>query len=444
MGDENNEIQKCPPHGQGTVDEINFSELLNKDKKRKGSPIRAQDTKMKKAARKIKKNTSPILTSNRFELLQDEGLMETDNIINEDNTDQGKILKPVPIVVHGSIKTHDGLINKIKSHVKGKFHIKYNRDRINIHTTTIEDYKELLNNIDEGTEFHTYIMKQDKTKAFVIHGLTNNLSTEDLQSELQELGVKAEKCNIMYGTNNPLYMITVKGNANVHMLNQKVKYLVYTKIWWEKYYNKRLITQCHRCQEWGHATTNCHANPKCLKCPSSHLTRECKKSREEPAKCANCEGSHPANSTKCEVYQRRVEWINSHKNRKPIDMAKKSPLQQQQINIHNNKEFPNIRVRGDGTTISKEETVTAIRKVGPSISYKETLINSKHTNRIGNDVQDLNTLFNEMKTLQQLVNVPQMIRLVSELNKKLVECRTPMEKFQVFYDFSIILNNGCE
>ncbi|GBP35568.1 hypothetical protein EVAR_17430_1 [Eumeta japonica] len=33
--------------------------------------------------------------------------------------------------------------------------------------------------------------------------------------------------------------------------------------------------QCHRCQLYGHAAANCHADPRCVKCLVPHWTREC-------------------------------------------------------------------------------------------------------------------------------------------------------------------------
>lgn len=64
----------------------------------------------------------------------------------------------------------------------------------------------------------------------------------------------------------------------------------------------------HICQEWRHAI-NCYAHPVYLKCAKEHLTKDCKKPKSEPAKCANCSGNNSANATICEAYKRRLKRI---------------------------------------------------------------------------------------------------------------------------------------
>lgn len=63
--------------------------------------------------------------------------------------------------------------------------------------------------------------------------------------------------------------------------------------------NASSLGQCYRCQKFGHAQSRCSAPFKCLKCAQSHPTFECPKARLEPATCANCGGSHPANFRLC-------------------------------------------------------------------------------------------------------------------------------------------------
>ncbi|GBP10394.1 Nucleic-acid-binding protein from transposon X-element [Eumeta japonica] len=59
--------------------------------------------------------------------------------------------------------------------------------------------------------------------------------------------------------------------------------------------------QCHRCQLYGHAAANCHADPRCAKCLVPHWTRECLRTREsgEKPSCVNCLQQHTANYRGC-------------------------------------------------------------------------------------------------------------------------------------------------
>ncbi|CAH0404178.1 unnamed protein product [Chilo suppressalis] len=70
------------------------------------------------------------------------------------------------------------------------------------------------------------------------------------------------------------------------------------------------VTQCYRCQGFGHLASSCRAEtPSCGYCGDLHDTRECP-NRGLPPKCANCaapedgEPSHPAYSTECSAWRK--------------------------------------------------------------------------------------------------------------------------------------------
>ena len=60
------------------------------------------------------------------------------------------------------------------------------------------------------TQYHIYTNRKDRTGVFVIHGLPSDLATKDITQELQQLGIKALKCNTMRGTAKPLYILEGK------------------------------------------------------------------------------------------------------------------------------------------------------------------------------------------------------------------------------------------
>ncbi|GBP48356.1 RNA-directed DNA polymerase from mobile element jockey [Eumeta japonica] len=66
-------------------------------------------------------------------------------------------------------------------------------------------------------------------------------------------------------------------------------------------YRKGMPGQCHRCQLYGHAALNCHAQPRCVKCPVPHWTKECNRTKDagdEPS-CCNYSQKHTANYGGC-------------------------------------------------------------------------------------------------------------------------------------------------
>lgn len=99
-----------------------------------------------------------------------------------------------------------------------------------------------------------------------------------------------------------MYLVITDKTPTLKILNGHVKYLQHTRIYWQRYVNNKKLTQCHRCQEWRHATSNCRAIPACLKCGEEHLTKDCQYPQDREPKCVNCGNAHPANSTRCPVY----------------------------------------------------------------------------------------------------------------------------------------------
>ena len=68
-----------------------------------------------------------------------------------------------------------------------------------------------------------------------------------------------------------------------------------------------IITQCFRCQQWGHRQSACAKQVKCGFCAGQHQTRECKKERPS---CANCGKGHTAwHKSECIVFGTYIQRI---------------------------------------------------------------------------------------------------------------------------------------
>lgn len=59
------------------------------------------------------------------------------------------------------------------------------------------------------------------------------------------------------------------------------------------------MTQCYRCQEFGHVQMRCTAPHRCVKCAEAHPSWLCKLGKKQPAKCCHCGGPHPASYRDC-------------------------------------------------------------------------------------------------------------------------------------------------
>ncbi|RZC42324.1 hypothetical protein BDFB_013312, partial [Asbolus verrucosus] len=219
---------------------------------------------------------------------------------------------PPPIIVHGFFDNYAQAVGKIQKEIGNNFTVKFTKNNTNIFCKSKEQWtkvNKLLN--EQQVEFHTYIPAEEKTHAFVLRGLDQRPTPKEIAEDLENnYNLLADKIYEMKGTARPLYLVVMDKNITIDKLEKHIRIVLYTKVQWERHQNNKLIVQCHRCQEWGHATSNCHANPKCLKCAGPHLTRECEHGHLNSPKCANCNGDHVANSTMCPIYIKKIEFIN--------------------------------------------------------------------------------------------------------------------------------------
>lgn len=138
--------------------------------------------------------------------------------------------------------------------------------------------------------FHTYTPSSKKIHAFIIRGIENKPTPEEIKEALlAEYDLKVQTVYAIQ-TQRPLFMIITSSFITLRYLRQTLRHLMAIKITVEERTNRKRIIQCHRCQTWGHVTSNCYRPARCLKCAGPHLTKTCTKPRTEPAKCVNCNG----------------------------------------------------------------------------------------------------------------------------------------------------------
>lgn len=83
----------------------------------------------------------------------------------------------------------------------------------------------------------------------------------------------------------------------------KLAFLLNTKIKVEEPHKNHVIPQCQNCQTYGHTKGYYLYLPRCVKCGDNHSTATFTKSPSLLAKCALCNGSHPANYKGCIIYK---------------------------------------------------------------------------------------------------------------------------------------------
>lgn len=422
------------------------------------------------------------ITQNRFEALSsfvednapaDDENNKQDIEMNEEDEVQANITtkqksqKPPPVIVHGKPSIHKQFVQFIQANTNKNFNIKYSADNATVYLTDLEDWKRLKEALkQENAEYHSYTAKQDKTHAFVLNGLDNSTTEEEIEAELRENKLEVVKVYRMR-SKSTLFLVITKNDVRLKHLMQNIKALCYTRVTWNRHYNKRIITQCHRCQMWNHATSNCNARPACVKCGEEHWTYECKKTKDTPATCVNCKGDHPANSMDCPIYKAKLEGITQKREIKP----QKSNYQMR------NEDFPKLRNRFvpappptiNPWTQAKCFTPSAI-KVNSQIPRTDssqiignnqeqhpkqdapadnaprvinhlgqtTMPDKNHPQQVmeNPNVNQLTDVISEFQKLNSMVNLDKMLVAVRSLNSMLENCNTPIEKFQAFSKFA--------
>lgn len=280
----------------------NFPELNNKSHKRKAdSPTPADNIKR-------------IATADNNDINE-----------NSDNNETGfttatKTIKIPPIIIKDSRFSWSQFQNDLLKEKKigknlyiGK---KLNDDNFSITTKDMQTRIQITALLKEQTiGHHTYQLEDEKDIKVVIRGLPSNTIDTDITNDLLHDNISVKNIYQMKRTidgtkkNLPLFIVTLNKKDPNSKKIYNVRYINSLKVTIEDYKKSNKPVQCHRCQDYFHGQSQCRHPPRCVKCAGNHLTKECTKPREQPAKCCHCNGEHPANFTGCAKYIQIIEKI---------------------------------------------------------------------------------------------------------------------------------------
>ncbi|KAJ8980948.1 hypothetical protein NQ317_001211 [Molorchus minor] len=212
-------------------------------------------------------------------------------------------------------KDHPPVILRIKDHwtwspgPSERRRSKLVTDGIRIFPASTTDYRQITKILAEAkVGFHTYSLPEEKQLRIVIRGLSEDLPETEIKEDLQDQGYQPTTIQRMRnrGTKNKMPLVLVQfPEAEVSILTA-LRHCCMLTVRFEKQRASQDIGQCHRCQRFGHAQGKCAASPKCVKCEEQHHSTDCKKPPTTPAKCANCDGPHPASYKGCPKYPKKA------------------------------------------------------------------------------------------------------------------------------------------
>ncbi|KAG8226751.1 hypothetical protein J437_LFUL004402 [Ladona fulva] len=120
---------------------------------------------------------------------------------------------------------------------------------------------------------------------------------------------------------------------------------------------------------------------RCVKCGLSHHSKECSKPISEPAVCANCKGSHPANYRGCPAYQtlKNIIKILKEKARLKINVDRFTAPKVNPVNGLSN--FPQIQGKPSYAQATSQDPITAeIIKMRSRLSRNLSNISDSNSN----------------------------------------------------------------
>lgn len=397
-----------------------------------------------------RKRTPETATANKFSRLNnDENLSSTDSETdteteikrkskstfkkNFENIKTSKKRKPPPIVLQGTINDHKTCIQKFKEHIKAEFSLKYNINTTVIQTNNIQDYdnlKKYLENDNSGIEFHTYTPRDNASHAFVLRGLHKDTITENIKATLKdELKIPINEVYKMKTKNEnyPLFMVTTNKNVLLKVLNEKASVIEYTRVYWERRKNDRIIIQCRRCQDWGHTTNNCRRAPKCVKCAENHYSYNCTKPLDQPAKCANCNGDHTAANPECPVYKEKLQSLEHRKS--ATSGPQKQTYRSAPPPTVNAWEERNRRKEQEAATVTQQRSTQPPRSNYAKTDREEGMFNAD------NFMNSYSDVIRDAEEINRMINFTELSRALASLKELLKNAHTGMEVIRVMLGF---------
>jgi hypothetical protein len=285
---------------------FNFQWTTLKHKRCNKNPVDSDD-KSKKISRDPRlsrlirdTNATPVETYNKYDVLAVDVPASSNDKPNEKQT------RPPPIHLQCEMNFKELQQELIKLVGESGFSCTSTRQGVTIFPASASDYRAINRALrDCGVPHYTYQLPQDKSYRVVIRGLHNTVATDDISKELTDRGFRVRKVTNVISRDKislPLYFVDLEPSINNNKIYE-ITTMMNTKIKVEEPRQNRQIVQCKSCQRYGHSKNYCTLPPRCVRCGQSHKSSSCNKLRDEPATCALCNGSHPANYRGCVVHR---------------------------------------------------------------------------------------------------------------------------------------------
>ncbi|KAJ8682799.1 hypothetical protein QAD02_018591 [Eretmocerus hayati] len=161
--------------------------------------------------------------------------------------------------------------------------------------------------------------------------------------------------------------------------------------------------------------------PQMRQCDKPHLTTACTKKSEDPSYCVNCGGKHRANSSQCEIYQKRLENIHARR-AASNQQGKRQTIQKSPTD----QDFPKPRWN-HSPALTPTYNAWEIRNQPQQAQIP------RQRQTTDKNITDSQELRSELQKLNKLCKIKELLVAVKSLNTVLGEAKTPVDKLQAFH-----------
>ena len=162
----------------------------------------------------------------------------------------------------------------------------------------------------------------------------------------------------------------------------------------------------------------------------------CGKTKDMPVQCANCSGPHPANYSRCEVYIKHLDKIDSFKNKRRPEvgtrMRQEPPVITQQNYPELRTTLPKVLTTQGAAKHTWKDTQEEVLTTTGAAKHKEQAVRNDPRQRDHQYMDEFCELTNEIRKLNRICNIGKMLNIVRVLNTKLSLCKNDLDRIEVF------------
>lgn len=385
--------------------------------------------------------------------------IDTENNPPGTSTDMVQQTAIPPLVIQNDKWEAKKLINFIQTNVTNNdFRMKCNGKSTVVHLKNVPDYNKIKGIlINNKIPFFSFGLKSERMNKFIIKGLPSSFSDSDVQEELTKHNINVVSVRQFVKNNNtpegptktklPIFVVTVGPDTTITQLTA-VKTVLYHTFKVEKFKPNSQPTQCFKCQRFGHVSSHCHLNPRCVKCAEHHEIQNCSSST---LKCANCGDEHTASYRQCPVRLKAIAQAAATKTQglPPPTAPVQEPPSSTSTSRSTDRPKLNPITESDSAPTSprslyssfftQNDSPRSTRAIHRPLQTSRTSANSiedKNLSLINNYISSTKTIVDELNAL----NIPQIIEDLKSMIIKLKSASNPIDKVHILASYEYLFD----